>query len=114
MMHTLQPLSAYLLDAPDRQTIDGLTGTTLLVFGANWCGHCQAAQPAIEQVRHGHPELRLIQVEDGKGRPLGRSYSVKLWPTVIALNNGREVARVIRPTTASDIESALTASGAGD
>ena len=109
----MQSLSVYLSEAPDRQTIDALPGTTLLVFGANWCGHCQAAQAAIQTVSNDHPDIRLIQVEDGKGRPLGRSYSVKLWPTVIVLRNGREVARVVRPTTASEIEIALATTGAG-
>jgi thioredoxin 1 len=107
----MQSLSAYLADAPDRQALDALSGTTLLVFGANWCGHCQAAQAALQEVCHGRPDIRLIQTEDGKGRPLGRSYSVKLWPTVIVLSNGREVARVVRPTTASQLESALATAG---
>lgn len=109
----MQPLSAYLPDAPDRQSLDALSGTTLLVFGANWCRHCQAAQAAIAQVSNDHPGMRLIQIEDGKGRPLGRTYSVKLWPTVIVLRNGREVARVVRPTTASELETALATAGTG-
>jgi len=112
-MPPVQPLSAYLPDAPDRQALDALSGTALLVFGTNWCGHCQAAQAAIAQVSNDHPDVQLIQVEDGKGRPLGRTYSVKLWPTVIVLRNGREVARVVRPTAASELETALATAGAG-
>jgi thioredoxin 1 len=30
-----------------------------------------------------YPELRHVKVEDGKGRPLGRSFRVKLWPTLV-------------------------------
>jgi thioredoxin 1 len=43
-------------------------------------------------------------VEDGKGRPLGRSFRVKLWPTLVYLDKGVEVGRVVRPNSAEDIE----------
>ena len=51
--------------------------------------------------------VRHIKVEDGKGRPLGRSYRVKLWPTLIFLKDGKEVERVVRPTDAHSIRNAL-------
>jgi thioredoxin 1 len=38
---------------------------------------------------------------------LGRSFRVKLWPTLIFLNRGREVARLVRPVEAGAIEQAL-------
>jgi len=47
-------------------------------------------------------------VEDGPGRPLGRSYRVKLWPTLVFLQDGREVSRLVRPAGAA-IEQALDA-----
>jgi thioredoxin 1 len=49
----------------------------------------------------------LRKVEDGKGRKLGRSYRVTLWPTLIFLNDGVEVARLVRPTDVDDIAHAL-------
>jgi thioredoxin 1 len=47
------------------------------------------------------------KVEDGSGRPLGRSFRVKLWPTLIFLRDGQEVLRLVRPTRISDIEEAF-------
>jgi thioredoxin 1 len=48
--------------------------------------------------------VRHIKVEDGKGRPLGRSFRVKLWPTLVYLEGGTEKGRVVRPDSAEEIE----------
>lgn len=92
---------------PTRAEIDALEGPTLLEFGATWCGFCQAAQPDIQSVVSAHPEVRHIKVEDGKGKPLGRSFGVKLWPTLVYLQAGEEKGRVVRPQSAADIEALL-------
>jgi thioredoxin 1 len=89
---------------PTRQEVDASPGATVLEFGASWCGYCQAAQPAISAVMKNHPAARHVKVEDGKGKPLGRSFGVKLWPTLILLENGEEKGRVVRPNDAADIE----------
>lgn len=103
MPYTAQHLAA----EPGRDQIDQLAEPTVLEFGAPWCGHCQAAQPHIERVLKGQPEVAHIKVEDGKGRPLGRSFGVKLWPTLVFLKRGQEVGRLVRPQSAGVIEEAL-------
>jgi thioredoxin 1 len=92
---TLNPL--YTSNAPTRESLDALTGITVLLFGVNWCGHCQAAAPFISEAFGGFPDIQLLRIEDGAGRPLGRSFKVKLWPTLVFLVNGKEAGRVIRP-----------------
>jgi thioredoxin 1 len=84
-----------------------MQGRTLLEFGASWCGYCQAAQPDIQSVVRAHPDLRHIKIEDGKGRPLGRSFRVKLWPTLVLMESGVEKSRVVRPQSAGEIEGLL-------
>ena len=98
----------YIPEAPQRADIDTLPGATVLEFGANWCGHCRAAQAPLAQAWPGHDGVAHYKVEDGPGRPLGRSYRVKLWPTFIFLRDGQEVARVVRPLEASEITDGLT------
>lgn len=102
-------MNPYLPDAPTRAEIDALPGPTLLEFGANWCGHCQAAQPHIAEALAQHRALRHLKIEDGPGRPLGRSFRVKLWPTLVFLRDGQEVARLVRPTSSAEISRALQA-----
>lgn len=84
-----------------------LAGPVVLDFGTNWCGYCQAARPCVDAALAGLPALRHIRVEDGKGRPLGRAFGVKLWPTLVLLRDGKEVSRLVRPDNRASVEQAL-------
>ncbi len=92
---------------PTRDAIDALAGATLLEFGSSRCGHCRAAQPLIASALAAHPGVRHVKIEDGSGQPLGRSYGVKLWPTLVFLLDGHEAARLVRPRDAGSIGKAL-------
>lgn len=93
--------------APSLEEVQAWPGPTLLEFGTDWCGHCQAAQGPISEALADLPGLRRVKVEDGRGRPLGRSFGVKLWPTLVFLRDGREVARVVRPREAQVVREVL-------
>lgn len=97
----------YASEQPERVAIDALPGLTLLEFGTDWCGYCQAAQGHLATALASHPTLRHLKIEDGPGRPLGRSFRIKLWPTLILLRDGHEVARLVRPANAPSISQAL-------
>ena len=94
---------------PTRAEVDRLAGATLLEFGTSWCGWCRGAQPHIRTALDAHPSVRHLKIEDGPGRPLGRSFRIKLWPTLVMLRDGVEVARVVRPQSAHEIREALSA-----
>lgn len=95
--------SSYATTAPSREEVDALAGATVLEFGTGWCDWCRAAQPLIGAAFASYPDVRHIKVEDGPGRPLGRSFRVKLWPTLVFLKDGREVARVTRPNSLDEV-----------
>ena len=82
---------------PSRGMIDGMRGPVLLEFGASWCGHCRALAPKLARLLEGHPEIQHIKVEDGPGQPLGRSFRVKLWPTLVFMRDGEVAKQVARP-----------------
>ena len=92
---------------PTREAVDAMAGPTVVEFGSPWCGHCRIAQQPLAAVFAAHPDVRHIKVEDGSGRRLGRSFKVKLWPTLIFMKDGAEVARVVRPRSVEPIREAM-------
>jgi thioredoxin 1 len=100
---------AYSEAEPKRAEVDALEGATLLEFGSPGCGYCRRAQPLIAEALAAHPGVRHLKIADASGRRLGRSFGVKLWPTLIFLSDGREVARLVRPGAAGAIGDALAA-----
>ena len=98
---------------PSRDELDALPGVVAVEFGTAWCPHCQAAQPLLRDALSRFPGVQHIKVEDGPGRPLGRSFRVKLWPTVVLVRAGVELARVVRPVVQADVDAAFEALDAG-
>jgi thioredoxin 1 len=96
---------------PTRPEVEALAGPTLLEFGTSWCGHCRRAQPMIAAALAGQSGVRHLKIEDGSGVPLGRSYGVKLWPTLVFLRDGKEAARLVRPHDSEAIAQALARIG---
>ncbi|RZA17724.1 MAG: thioredoxin [Lysobacteraceae bacterium] len=90
--------------APTREAIEAERGLLLLDFGTDWCGHCRAASAVVDTWIAAHRGVRHQRVEDGRGRPLGRSFAVKLWPSLVLLRDGVEIARVVRPRDARELE----------
>ena len=102
-------VAAFLAREPTHDELAAMPGQVLVEFGAPWCGHCIAAAPLAAEVLARRDEVRHLRVEDGRGRPLGRHFRVKLWPTFVLLRDGEERARVVRPATAAQLEALFDA-----
>ncbi len=96
----------YASEQPLRTDIDALSGPVIVDFGTNWCGHCNAAQPLVDAALSGQA-VRHIKVEDGSGRVLGRSFGVKIWPTLVFMRDGQEVGRLARPRSRETVAQEL-------
>lgn len=97
----------YLAEAPTRADVDAWVGPAVIEFGTGWCGHCRAARPSIDAAIGELSGLRHLKVEDGPGRALGRSFGVRIWPTLVVLKDGSEVGRIVRPRDVEAVRRAL-------
>jgi thioredoxin 1 len=98
--------SEYREEEPTREEIDQSRGLVALEFGANWCGHCQALKPTLEELLSNRADVRHMRIADGRGKPLGRSFRVKLWPTLVLLRDGQVVDQLVRPA-ANEVQEAF-------
>ncbi len=87
----------YLAAEPTRDEVDRMAGAVVVEFGTDWCGHCRGAQPLIADAFAAYPTVQHLKIADGSGRRLGRSFGVKLWPTLIFMRDGREIGKLVRP-----------------
>jgi thioredoxin 1 len=83
---------------PSREEVDQMKGPVLLEFGAADCGFCLALRPHLHALLKQFPQVRHLRIEDGKGKLLGRSFRVKLWPTLIFLRDGELIRQAVRPS----------------
>lgn len=86
--------------------MDAFPGATLLEFGSPGCGWCRRAQPLIAEALQGS-SVRHLKIADASGRRLGRSFGVKLWPTLVFLRDGKEKGRLVRPGSAAAIRAQI-------
>ncbi len=80
-----------------REELDRMKGYVVVEFGADWCPHCQAVQPALKRALESN-DVPHFKVADGKGKRLGRSFAVKLWPNLILLKDGEIQGQLARPS----------------
>jgi thioredoxin 1 len=103
--------SEYAAVEPTRSDVDAMPGPVVVEFGTGWCGYCQAAQPHLVAALARYPQVRHLKIEDGKGRPLGRSFAVKLWPTFVFLLDGKVMHRAVRPEPEEILEGLRSIAG---
>jgi thioredoxin 1 len=99
---------------PSRDDVERTSGPLVIEFGASWCGICRATRPLIEGAKQRHGDVPHVRVEDGPGRPLGRSFGVKLWPTLVFLRDGHEVTRLVRPRHGEEVAKAFALVAGGE
>lgn len=64
----------------------------LVDFYATWCGPCKMLGPVLEKV---DSDIKVIKVDTDNFEDLAREYGVMSIPTLVILENGKEVKRNI-------------------
>ena len=63
-----------------------------LYFSAPWCGPCRMLGPVMERVNNTIP-VQKVNVDENS--EMAQQYNVRNIPTVVLLENGQEVKRII-------------------
>ena len=64
----------------------------LIDFYATWCGPCKMLGPILEQAES---KIKVIKIDTDEFESLAREYGIMSIPTLVLLENGKEVKRNI-------------------
>lgn len=77
----------------------------LLYFGASWCGSCRQLLPVVQQEAPAKGyDLEVLDMDDEDGEFFADKYSVRGLPTIIVLENGKEVKRAVGNTAWVEVQ----------
>ena len=67
----------------------------LLDFWAPWCGPCQMVLPLVEEIAAERPDIKVGKVNVDEERELAKQFRVISIPTLVVMENGEVVKRVV-------------------
>lgn len=70
-------------------------GQVVVDFWAAWCGPCKMLAPVLEELDEEMEDIKFAKVNVDDEQGLAGSHSVKGIPTMVFLENGEEVGRLV-------------------
>ena len=67
----------------------------LVDFWAAWCGPCQRITPLLEELAAERPDVKFCKIDVDADPQLAISFGVSSIPTLVLLQNGKEVRRSV-------------------
>ena len=71
------------------------SGTVLVDFFATWCGPCKMIAPILEEVANERPDIPVVKVDVDESGALAARFGIVSIPTLVVLQDGQEVNRLI-------------------
>ena len=81
----------------EKENFDDLIkeGKVVVDFYADWCGPCKMLAPVIEEVAKENETIKFVKVNVDEHEDLSQKYGVMSIPTLIMMENGKEVKKQI-------------------
>ena len=67
----------------------------LIDFYADWCGPCQKLSPIVDKFAEEHSEIKVVRIDIDAQEDLADRYNIRSIPTLVVIENGEEINRVI-------------------
>ena len=75
----------------------------LIDFYADWCGPCKMLSPVVDKLAEEHSEFKVVKINVDENPDLAGSYQVMSIPTLVVIENGKEVNRSMGLQSKQDI-----------
>ncbi|MBQ6840236.1 MAG: thioredoxin [Oscillospiraceae bacterium] len=79
----------------------------LLDFWATWCGPCQMIAPVLEEIAQEREDVTVAKIDVDKEMELAIKYGIVSIPTLIVMDQGQAVNKLIGFRPKADIEKLL-------
>ena len=70
-------------------------GTVIIDVFATWCGPCKMLGPVVEELSNKYTDIKFIKVDSDECEEIARSFGVMSIPTIIKMQDGKEIDRKI-------------------
>ena len=67
----------------------------LIDFYATWCEPCKTLKPVLEEISKENDNIKIVEIDVDKCQDLAMKYGISAMPTLIVIENGKEVKRSI-------------------
>ena len=81
-----------------KDNFDSVTakGKVLIDFYTDWCGYCKILSPVLEELSTKYAgSVTVAKVDADTEREIADRYDIKSYPTILLLEDGKEVDRKI-------------------
>ena len=79
----------------------------LLDFYADWCGPCRMVSPIVDEISEEREDILVGKINVDLSADLAIKFGIVSIPTLIVMNNGEVVAKMIGARSKSEILSAF-------
>ena len=79
----------------------------LLDFWATWCGPCQMIAPVLEQIAQEREDIVVAKIDTDKEMALAIQFGIVSIPTLIVMDKGEQVNKLVGFRPKADIEKIL-------